>query len=99
MNDELTATRLTRVVMLPVVVVQRRLGALDAARGAVHRRLHVVPRVVEGQVLGELLLAREVSQADGAALVALVVRVAGVLWLLGHAEIQSILASFLNPNK
>ena len=79
---------LTRVVMLPVVVVQRRLGALDAAGGAVHRRLHVMPRVVEGQMLGELLLAGEVTQADGAALVALVVGVAGVLWLLGHAEIQ-----------
>ena len=76
--------------MLPVVVVQRRLCALNAARGAVHRRLHVVPRVVEGQVLGELLLAREVTQADGAALVALVVGVAGVLGLLGHPEIQNV---------
>ena len=79
---------LTRVVMLPVVAVERGLGALDAARGAAHGRLDVVPRVVEGQMLGELLPAREVPQADGTALVARVVGVASVLGLLRHSEVE-----------
>ena len=86
---------LTRVVMLPVVGVERGLGALDAARGAVHRRLHVVPRLVEGQMFAELLPAGEVPQADGAALVARVLWVAGVLRLLWHPEVESNLCHFI----
>ena len=81
---------LTRVVMLPVVAVERGLGALDAARGAVHGRLDVVPRVVKREMFPELLLAREVPKADGTALVALVVGVSRILRLIRHAEIRAI---------
>ena len=81
--------------MLPVVVVQVSLGTLDAARGAVHRRLHVVPRLVEGEMLGQLLPAREVPQADRTALVARVFGVASVLRLLRHPDVKINLCDFM----